>query len=80
MDIQALQALNLAPEMIQEALWDLVWAGEVTNDAFAPLRAPRLTLARSKPQTSRAAARRRFGSRSRQLDFVSRMFCFLLSK
>jgi ATP-dependent Lhr-like helicase len=30
---------------IQEALWDLVWAGEVTNDAFAPLRAPRLTLA-----------------------------------
>ena len=31
---------------LQEALWDLVWAGEVTNDAFAPLRAPRLTLAR----------------------------------
>ncbi len=23
------------------ALWDLVWAGEVTNDTFAPLRAPR---------------------------------------
>jgi ATP-dependent Lhr-like helicase len=23
------------------ALWDLVWAGEVTNDAWAPLRAPR---------------------------------------
>ena len=23
------------------ALWDLVWAGEVTNDAYAPLRAPR---------------------------------------
>jgi ATP-dependent Lhr-like helicase len=36
-----------APEEIQEALWDLVWAGEVTNDAFAPLRAPRLTLARA---------------------------------
>jgi ATP-dependent helicase Lhr and Lhr-like helicase len=32
-------------EVIQEALWDLVWAGEATNDAFAPLRAPRLTLA-----------------------------------
>src|SRR5690606_34588615 len=26
---------------LAEALWDLVWAGEVTNDAFAPLRAPR---------------------------------------
>jgi ATP-dependent helicase Lhr and Lhr-like helicase len=32
-------------EAIQEALWDLVWAGEATNDAFAPLRAPRLKLA-----------------------------------
>ena len=31
---------------LQEALWDLVWAGEVTNDAFAPLRAPRLSVAR----------------------------------
>jgi ATP-dependent Lhr-like helicase len=32
-------------EALQEALRDLVWAGEATNDAFAPLRAPRLTLA-----------------------------------
>ena len=38
----------LEPEQVQEALWDLVWAGEVTNDAFAPLRAPRLTLARAR--------------------------------
>jgi ATP-dependent Lhr-like helicase len=35
-------------EAIQEALWDLVWAGTVTNDAFAPLRAPRLTLSGGK--------------------------------
>ena len=34
-------------------LWDLVWAGEATNDAFAPLRAPRLTLARAQPGTER---------------------------
>ncbi len=33
-------------EELSEALWDLVWAGEATNDAWAPLRAPRLTLAR----------------------------------
>jgi ATP-dependent Lhr-like helicase len=33
-------------EALQEALWDLVWAGEITNDAWAPLRAPRLALAR----------------------------------
>jgi ATP-dependent Lhr-like helicase len=28
------------------ALWDLVWAGEVTNDTFGPLRASRRTSAR----------------------------------
>lgn len=27
------------PELALEALWDLVWAGEVTNDTLAPLRA-----------------------------------------
>jgi ATP-dependent Lhr-like helicase len=65
-----LAELPLAPEQVQEALWDLVWAGEVTNDAFAPLRAPRLTLARAQRSTlERAGGRRsgragtRFGSR-----------------
>jgi ATP-dependent Lhr-like helicase len=48
--------LELSPEEIQEALWDLAWAGAATNDAFAPLRAPRLTLAR---------AQREMGYRSR---------------
>jgi ATP-dependent Lhr-like helicase len=28
------------------ALWDLVWAGEITNDTFGPLRVPRRTGAR----------------------------------
>jgi ATP-dependent helicase Lhr and Lhr-like helicase len=56
-----LAEIDLAPELVQEALWDLVWAGEVTNDAWAPLRAPRLTLARAKTPTR--SARRRFGSR-----------------
>jgi ATP-dependent Lhr-like helicase len=27
-------------EAILDALWDMVWAGEVTNDTFAPLRLP----------------------------------------
>jgi ATP-dependent Lhr-like helicase len=48
--------VDLSPEEIQEALWDLAWAGVVTNDAYAPLRAPRLTLAR---------AQREMGTRSR---------------
>ncbi|MDQ4049670.1 MAG: DEAD/DEAH box helicase, partial [Actinomycetota bacterium] len=47
------------PAELQEALWDLVWAGEVTNDAFAPLRAPRLTLAREDRDAGRRFARRR---------------------
>jgi ATP-dependent Lhr-like helicase len=38
--------LDVPVEALQEALWDLVWAGEITNDSWAPLRAPRLALAR----------------------------------
>ena len=52
-----LAELSIAPEELQEALWDLVWAGEATNDAFAPLRAPRLTLARAQRERDRRAAR-----------------------
>ncbi|HWJ51689.1 MAG TPA: DEAD/DEAH box helicase, partial [Solirubrobacteraceae bacterium] len=33
--------IDAPAEALREALWDLVWAGEVTNDAWAPLRAPR---------------------------------------
>jgi ATP-dependent Lhr-like helicase len=55
--------LALSPEEIQEALWDLVWAGEATNDAFAPLRAPRLTLAKAQRQVDRSRPGRRFGAR-----------------
>ncbi len=39
--------LPIAPDLLLQALWDLVWAGLLTNDAFAPLRLPRLALARS---------------------------------
>ena len=56
---------ELAPELLQEALWDLVWAGEATNDAFAPLRAPRLTLARAQRERARAARPGRFAARRR---------------
>ena len=46
-------------EELHNALWDLAWAGEVTNDAFAPLRAPGLRAV--KRAESRRA--RRFSSR-----------------
>ncbi|HEY8583902.1 MAG TPA: DEAD/DEAH box helicase [Capillimicrobium sp.] len=59
-----LAELPFTPEQVQEALWDLVWAGELTNDAWAPLRAPRLTLARAQRASERPSARR-FGARRR---------------
>ncbi len=45
-ELASSQQGDVPAEALREALWDLVWAGEVTNDAWAPLRAPRLTLAR----------------------------------
>lgn len=51
-------------EELQNGLWDLVWAGEATNDAFAPLRSPKLTATPAWSQKARAS-RRTFGSRRR---------------
>ena len=42
--------------VVLTALWDLVWAGEVTNDTFGPLRVPRRVTRRSpnkRPQPGR---------------------------
>jgi ATP-dependent helicase Lhr and Lhr-like helicase len=52
-------AVELQPEEALPALWDLVWAGEVTNDAWTPLRAGR------RYQTPRPRDRRRRFSRQR---------------
>jgi ATP-dependent Lhr-like helicase len=53
-------------EEIQEALWDLVWAGEATNDSWAPLRSPRLAArALQASQRGRLERRSRFSSRKR---------------
>ncbi|MGH2940286.1 MAG: Lhr family helicase [Solirubrobacterales bacterium] len=46
-------------EELHNALWDLAWAGEVTNDAFSPLRAPRLRAVPSSQRAGRRFARRR---------------------
>jgi len=43
-------------EALQRLLWELVWAGEVTNDAFAPLRAPRRRPAAGRAPTLARAA------------------------
>jgi ATP-dependent helicase Lhr and Lhr-like helicase len=56
-----LAEIDAPVEALQEALWDLVWAGEITNDAWAPLRAPRLALARA---ASSAAISRGGGGRA----------------
>ncbi len=46
------------PDELRDALWDLVWASEATNDAFAPLRA-------AAPGRSSAAPRGHRGSVAR---------------
>jgi ATP-dependent Lhr-like helicase len=46
-------------EDLHNALWDLAWAGEVTNDAFSPLRAPRLRAVPKSERQGRRFARRR---------------------
>jgi ATP-dependent Lhr-like helicase len=60
-DVASVDGRPVEPVELQEALWDLVWGGEVTNDAWAPLRAPRLSLARAERDRSRSTrfARRR---------------------
>ncbi len=54
-----LAATGLEGETALPALWDLVWAGEVSNDAWTPLRASR------RFQTPRPERRQRRFSRSR---------------
>jgi len=49
-----LAAAGLEADAALAALWDLVWAGEVTNDSWAPLRAPRrLHAPRPEPRVRR---------------------------
>ncbi len=57
--LDLLAEIDAGSEQLHSALWDLAWAGEVTNDAFAPLRAPRLRAQSAAP----ARAARRFSSR-----------------
>jgi ATP-dependent Lhr-like helicase len=57
--LDLLADLDHPVEELHSALWDLAWAGEVTNDAFSPLRAPRLRAAAPSEQRGRRFARRR---------------------
>jgi ATP-dependent Lhr-like helicase len=59
---------GIPTEELVEALWDLVWGGEITNDAWAPLRSPKTTAATAGPawsQRARAERRRTFSARRR---------------
>ncbi len=57
---------GLEAEAALPALWELVWAGEVTNDAWTPLRA-----GRRYATPSRASARTRRFSRTRGASITS---------
>ncbi|HWM64117.1 MAG TPA: DEAD/DEAH box helicase [Solirubrobacterales bacterium] len=60
--LDLLSDLDYPAEELHNALWDLAWSGEVTNDAFAPLRAPRLRSVAAHERHGRRFARRRSGS------------------
>jgi ATP-dependent helicase Lhr and Lhr-like helicase len=60
--LDLLADLDFPAEELHEALWDLAWSGEVTNDAFAPLRAPRLRSVPAHERRGRRFARRRSGA------------------
>jgi ATP-dependent Lhr-like helicase len=61
-----LAELDMPTAALTQALWDLVWSGELTNDAWAPLRASRMALVRHDGSGRSAGVRvgRRFGGRS----------------
>jgi ATP-dependent Lhr-like helicase len=54
-----LRETGLDAEVVLPALWDLVWAGEVTNDAWQPLRAARRFQAPRAKRRPRRFSRRR---------------------
>ncbi|HEU4392451.1 MAG TPA: DEAD/DEAH box helicase, partial [Solirubrobacterales bacterium] len=56
--LDLLADLDHPAEELHNALWDLAWAGAVTNDAFAPLRAPRLRAVAADGGTGRPGGRR----------------------
>jgi len=59
------ELLDAAPEDpvgLRDALWDLIWAGEVTCDLFAPLRAGRGALRPAKPSAPAPASAARHGA------------------
>jgi ATP-dependent helicase Lhr and Lhr-like helicase len=60
--LDLLADLDFPAEELHSALWDLAWSGEVTNDAFAPLRAPRLRAVPAHERQGRRFARRRSGA------------------
>jgi ATP-dependent helicase Lhr and Lhr-like helicase len=59
--LDLLADLELPVEDLHNGLWDLAWSGEVTNDAFSPLRAPRLRSVPAAERQGRRFARRRAG-------------------
>jgi ATP-dependent Lhr-like helicase len=55
-DIVRQQLADTDSQTFKAALWDLVWAGQITNDTFAPLRALGLRAGRSPRQRGRSGA------------------------
>ncbi|MCL2725082.1 MAG: DEAD/DEAH box helicase [Polyangiaceae bacterium] len=57
---EIVRALGAFPADVLAALWDLVWAGEVTNDTFEPLRSLGTKEERRNPRRARRPTMARF--------------------
>jgi ATP-dependent helicase Lhr and Lhr-like helicase len=57
--LDLLADLDHPAQDLHNALWDLAWTGGITNDAFSPLRAPRLRAVTSPERHGRRFGRRR---------------------
>ncbi|HEX7058247.1 MAG TPA: DEAD/DEAH box helicase [Solirubrobacterales bacterium] len=64
--------LDFPAEELHAALWDLAWTGEVTNDAFSPLRAPRLRAVAGNDGSLATSSRIARGSRQGGRRFARR--------
>lgn len=60
----AAQSLPYDEPTVLDALWDLVWAGEVTNDSLAPLRAWTAGASSTRARSSRSGRAPRSGAAS----------------
>ncbi|HEY8692538.1 MAG TPA: helicase-related protein, partial [Chloroflexota bacterium] len=60
---------KLGQPEVYDALWELVWAGEATNDTFDPVRSPRRPVAGNKTQVTSETSQAGLAGRARHWSY-----------